>query len=59
MATEIIGRVTSGRTHKSIQVKWDPYDKRVYVEWAGWSRAGEASSAGEAMRIAEAFLYDK
>jgi hypothetical protein len=59
MATEIIGRVTSGRSNKSCQVKWDSYDKRVYVEWAGWTRVGDASSAGEAMRKAEAYLYDK
>ncbi len=59
MSTEIIGHVKTGKTHKSVQVKWDPYDKRVYVEWAGWSRVGEASSAGEAMHKAEAYLYDK
>lgn len=59
MATEIIGRVNSGKSHKSFQVKWDPYDKRVYVEYAGWSSCGTASTAGEAMRRAEAFLYDK
>lgn len=59
MATEIIGRVSSGKTRKSVQVKWDSYGKDVYVEWAGWTKAGEAASAGEAMRKAEAFLYDK
>lgn len=59
MATEIIGRVNSGKSHKSHQVKWDAYDKRVYVDYAGWSRAGDANSAAQAMRVAEAFLYDK
>jgi hypothetical protein len=58
MAAEIIGRVQSGKG-KSYEVKWDHLTKDIYVSYAGWSHAGTASSAGDAMRKAEAWLYDK
>ena len=58
MATEIIGRVKSG-SGKSYEVKWDPSGRDVYVGYAGWTACGRASSAAEAMRKAEAYLYDK
>lgn len=58
MAAIIIGRVKSG-SGKSYEVKWDSSSKDVYVSWAGWSLVGKASSAGEAMQKAEAWLYNK
>lgn len=58
MSAEELGTVTSG-SGKSYRVKWDQHDKDVYVSWAGWTKIGSASSAGEAMRKAEAWLYDK
>ena len=59
MAATVIGKVKSGRTNKSYEVKWDQSSKDVYVSYAGWTRVGEASSARDAMNMAEAWLYDK
>lgn len=58
MAAEVIGRVKSGKG-QSYEVKWDSSSRDVYVSYAGWSACGKASSAGEAMRKAEAYLYNK
>lgn len=58
MTANIIGRVTSG-SGKSYEVKWDPVGKDVYVSWGGWKHIGKASSVSEAMRKAEAWLYNK
>ncbi len=58
MAATIIGRVKSGNG-KSYEVKWTQSDKNVYVSWGGWTKVGQASSAGEAMTKSEAWLYDK
>ena len=58
MAATVIGRVKSGKG-KSYEVKWDQASRDVYVSYAGWSDAGKASSANEAMNKAEAYLYDK
>lgn len=58
MAAIIIGRVKSCGG-KSYEVKWDQASKDVYVSYAGWTHVGEASTAREAMNMAEAFLYDK
>ncbi|MBI5161626.1 MAG: hypothetical protein HY996_09475 [Micrococcales bacterium] len=58
MSAEVIGRVKAG-SGRSYEVKWDPASHEVYVAYAGWSSCGRASSAAEAMRKAEAFLYDK
>ena len=58
MSAEIIGRVKSG-SGKSFEVKWDAASKEVYVHVAGWVSAGKANSAGDAMRKAEAFVYNK
>jgi len=44
---------------KSYEVKWDSHNQDVYVGYAGWTGCGKASSAGEAMRKAEAWVYDK
>lgn len=54
----IVGRVKSG-SGKTFAVEWHEDDKEVYVDWAGWSYVGKAYSAGEAMRKAEAWLYNK
>ncbi len=58
MAATVIGRVRSG-SEESYEVKWDSLSKDVYVSYAGWSHVGKASSAGDAMRKAEAWLYNK
>lgn len=58
MSAEIIGRVKSG-SGKSYEVKWDSMSRDVYVHIAGWTHCGKASSAGEAMRKAEAHVYNK
>ena len=58
MAAEIVGRVKSSK-NKSYEVKWDATSRDVYVSYAGWSHCGKASSAAQAMRKGEAFLYNK
>lgn len=58
MAAQVIGRVESGKG-KSYEVKWDSSTSDVYVSYSGWSHCGKVSSAGDAMRKAEAYLYDK
>lgn len=58
MAAQVLGRVKSG-SGKSYEVKWDSLSKEVYVSYAGWTYVGKASSAGEAMNKAEAWLYNK
>jgi len=59
MSAQLIGRVKSGKSLKSYEVKWNPNDRHVYVSYAGWTKAGTASSASQAMNVAEAWLYDK
>jgi hypothetical protein len=55
-----LGRVKSGRTPgKTYEVKWSPGDQCVYVRVSGWTYVGKASSAGDAMRKAEAYAYDR
>jgi len=58
MSAEKIGWVKSG-SNKSYEVKWDSLSRDVYVGYAGWTHCGKASSAGEAMRKAEAYAYNK
>jgi len=58
MGATVIGRVKSASL-KSYEVKWDSSSKDVYVSYAGWSHVGKASSAGDAMRKGEAWLYNK
>ena len=58
MGASVIGSVKSG-SGKRFEVKWDEYGKEVYVSYAGWTKVGKASSAGDAMRMAEAWVYDK
>lgn len=59
MPATVIGRVTSGKNNKSYEVKWDSASRDVYVSYAGWTSCGTANSASEAMKKAEAFLYNK
>ncbi|MCB9760244.1 MAG: hypothetical protein H6739_10450 [Alphaproteobacteria bacterium] len=58
MAAQRIGLVRSG-AGRSYDVKWDPASRQVFVSYAGWSLCGQASSSSDAMRRAEAYLYDK
>jgi len=58
MSASIIGSVGSG-SGKRFDVKWDEYGKEVYVSYAGWTKVGKANSAGDAMRVAEAWVYNK
>jgi len=59
MSAEKIGSVKSGKSRKSFDVKWDQSSRDAYVSWAGWTSVGKASSAGDAMNKAEAYLYSK
>ncbi len=58
MAASVIGKVKSSKG-ENYDVKWDSSCGDVYVSWGGWSNAGNASSASEAMNKAEAYLYNK
>ena len=40
-------------------VRWDAFSKEVYVSYAGGTFVGKAYSPAEAMRKAEAWLYNK
>lgn len=59
MATTTIGTVKSGKSYKVYDVRWNDQSHEVFVSYAGGTRVGTASSAGDAMRKAEAWLYDK
>ena len=61
MASNVIGACRTGKSNKSVDVAWNgpPGDLRVYVAWAGWTGIGTAESDRQAMRKAEAWLYDK
>ena len=59
MSSQIIGKVKGGKSGKTFEVKWSPSDRNVYVRIAGWTRAGKAGSANDAMNVAEAFGYNK
>ena len=62
MSDGVIGRV-KGSKGKEYHVKWEGGSVQVKeisgLFTAGWQSAGHASSAGEAMRIAEAYVYNK
>jgi len=58
MSATVIGRVKSS-SGKTYEVKWDPTTKEAYVSYAGWTSIGTASSSGDAMRKAEAWLYNR
>jgi hypothetical protein len=57
MAAKKIGTVKSG-SGKIHTVEWDPYTHDVYID-GGYIYIGKASSAADAMRMAEAYLYNK
>jgi hypothetical protein len=59
MAIESIGTVRGGRTRRGFEVKWDPIDRCVYVCVGRDRYIGRANSPAEAMRRAEAFVYDR
>lgn len=59
MASQQIGSVKSGRTGKTYHVFWNSSDHTIYVDYAGKTNIGKASSSSEAMNKAEAWLYDK
>ena len=54
-----IGSVKGGRGGGSSRVTWYPISGEVYVNYAGSSYVGKASSPRDAMRKAEAWLYNK
>jgi len=56
---QTIGSVRSGRTNSLFHVTWYPISGEVYVSYAGSTYVGKASSPGDAMRKAEAWLYNK
>lgn len=59
MAAEKIGQVRTGSGKRWI-VQWDPGSKEVYCgPNVGTYRVGKAQSAAEAMRLAEAYCYNK
>jgi hypothetical protein len=53
-----VGHVKSGKGSR-YAVRWDQYSKEIYVDYAGWTYVGKASSAADAMTKAEAWLYNK
>lgn len=66
MSAQHVGILKSGKTHKPYKIMWDPASKSVYVATfstfltsGGNVNIGKADSAGQAMRKAEAYLYDR
>lgn len=59
MTTQKIGSVPSGKSKKNYEVRWNSYSREVFVNYAGGTKVGNASSSSEAMNVAEAWLYDK
>ena len=58
MASIEIGRVKSGKG-KNYVVKWNQTNREIYISWGGWTYVGKASTANEAMKKTEAWLYNK
>ena len=59
MAKLDLGRAKAG-SGATYRVEWDSVGHQVYVYYAGdWKKLGRATSAGEAMAMAEAYLHDK
>lgn len=62
MGDEVIGKV-KGSKGKEYRVKWDGGLVQVKeisgLPTAGWQSVGRASTGGEAMRMAEAHVYNK
>lgn len=63
MARERLQAVKGGKTGKSYTVGYDPQAKTVYIELGGlmttWVSVGKASSPQEAMRKADAYVWDR
>lgn len=63
MARENIGKVYGGKTGKAFPVGYDPSTKAVYILTSGmfgmWINIGKASSAQEAMRKADAHVWNQ
>ena len=58
MSAQVIGTVRSD-SNKTYEVKWDHVTHEVYISYSSWSHVGKAANAGDAMRLAEAWLHDK
>lgn len=59
MAAEKVGRIRTG-SGKSWIVTWDPISKKIYCgPKDGTYRVGNAKSAAEAIRLTEAYCYNK
>jgi hypothetical protein len=58
MSAEKVGRATSGKG-KGYDVRWNAQNGEVYVEYAGRTKLGTAKSAGQAMRMANAWLASR
>jgi hypothetical protein len=56
---QTIGTVKAGRRGTSYRVTWYPISGEVYVNYAGSTYVGKASSPADAMRKAEAWLHNK
>ena len=59
MASEKIGKITSGRTRSIYTVKWNTSTRDVYVRYWGDKFIGKADTASQAMNMAEAYLRNK
>ncbi len=63
MSEQSIGKVRS-RSGKEYEVKWNDWGEVYVREIGGWGArwdgpSQKATSAGEAMRLAEAFVYNR
>lgn len=59
MASEKIGKITSGRNRNIYTVKWNSSTRDVYVHYWGDKFIGKADSVTQAMNMAEGYLRDK
>jgi len=59
MASEKIGKITSGKSKNIYTVKWNPSSKDVYVSNIGEKYVDKANNVTQAMNIAEGYLRDK
>jgi hypothetical protein len=56
---QTIGNVKGGKSGSLFRVTWYPISGEIYVSYANESYVGKASSPRDAMRKAEAWLYNK
>ena len=62
MSSVKIGKVKSGKSRSNYDVYWDAKTSKVYTHDFHLSfkkEVGKAKSAADAMRVAEAAVYDK